>query len=92
MMNLGFVGFNCFDCDFDWFDDYHRKSDLFLLALVFVVVVFFCNFVVFVVDCTLRFRTNLFPYWKWVGGSLPADVLWGSFVTHSFLPHGEMNA
>ena len=21
--------------------------------------------------------------------SLPADVLWGSFVTHSFLPHGE---
>ena len=24
---------------------------------------------------------------------LPADVLWGSFVTHSFLPHaGEMNA
>ena len=20
-------------------------------------------------------------------GSLPADVLWGSFVTHSFLPH-----
>ena len=39
MMNLGFVGFNCFDCDFDWFDDYHRKSDLFLLALVFVVVV-----------------------------------------------------
>ena len=26
-------------------------------------------------------------------GSLPADVLWGSFDTHSFLPHGgEMNA
>ena len=25
--------------------------------------------------------------------SLPADVLWGSFVTHSFLPHwGETNA
>ena len=26
--------------------------------------------------------------------SLPADVLWGSFVTYSFLPHrgGEMNA
>jgi len=25
--------------------------------------------------------------------SLPVDVLWGSFVTHSFLPHGvEMNA
>ena len=23
--------------------------------------------------------------------SLPADVLCGSFVTHSFLPHGEMN-
>ena len=23
---------------------------------------------------------------------LSADVLWGSFVTHSFLPHGEMNA
>ena len=23
--------------------------------------------------------------------SLPADVLWGSFVTYSFLPHGEMN-
>ena len=22
------------------------------------------------------------------GCSLPADVLWGSFVTHSFLPHG----
>lgn len=22
--------------------------------------------------------------------SLPADVLWGSFITHSFLPHGEM--
>ena len=21
--------------------------------------------------------------------SLPADVLWGSFVTHSFLPHGQ---
>ena len=21
--------------------------------------------------------------------SLPADVLWGSFVTHSFLPHGR---
>ena len=41
MMNLGFVGFNCFDCDFDWFDDYHRKSDLFLLAVVFVVVVVF---------------------------------------------------
>ena len=39
MMSLGFVGFNCFDCEFDCFDDYHRKSDLFLLALVFVVVV-----------------------------------------------------
>ena len=29
-------------------------------------------------------------------GSLPADVLWASFVTHSFVPHGrpwgEMNA
>ena len=24
--------------------------------------------------------------------SLPADVLWGSFVTHSFLRGGEMNA
>ena len=24
--------------------------------------------------------------------SLPADVLWGLFVTHSFLPNGEMNA
>ena len=23
--------------------------------------------------------------------SLPADVLWGSFVTHSFLPHGRLN-
>ena len=23
------------------------------------------------------------------GDSLPADVLWGSFVTHSFLPHGR---
>ena len=23
--------------------------------------------------------------------SLPADVLWGSFVTHSFLPHGGTN-
>ena len=23
--------------------------------------------------------------------SLPANVLWGSFVMHSFLPHGEMN-
>ena len=23
-------------------------------------------------------------------GSLPADVLWGSFVTHSFLPHGRL--
>ena len=23
--------------------------------------------------------------------SLPADVLWGSFVTHSFLPHGGRN-
>ena len=22
--------------------------------------------------------------------SLPADVLWGSFVTHSFLPHGRL--
>ena len=22
--------------------------------------------------------------------SLPADVLWGSFVTHSFLPHGSV--
>ena len=21
--------------------------------------------------------------------SLPTEVLWGSFVTHSFLPHGE---
>ena len=39
MMSLGFVGFDCVDCDFDWFDEYHRKSDLFLLALVFVVVV-----------------------------------------------------
>ena len=39
MLRLGFVGFDCVDCDFDWFDDYHRKSDLFLLALVFVVVV-----------------------------------------------------
>ena len=25
-----------------------------------------------------------------VGDSLPADVLWGSFVTHSFLPHGRL--
>ena len=23
-------------------------------------------------------------------GSLPAHVLWGSFVTHSFLPHGRL--
>ena len=23
----------------------------------------------------------------YLGGSLPADVLWGSFVTHSFLPN-----
>ena len=22
--------------------------------------------------------------------SLPADVLWGSLVTHSFLPHGRL--
>ena len=22
--------------------------------------------------------------------SLPGDVLWGSFVTHSFLPHGRL--
>ena len=22
--------------------------------------------------------------------SLPADVLWGSFVTHLFLPHGRL--
>ena len=35
MMSLGFVAVDCFDCDFDCFDDYHRKSDLFLLALVF---------------------------------------------------------
>ena len=33
--------------------------------------------------------------WKWkyikesFKVSLPADVLWGSFVTYSFLPHGE---
>ena len=39
MLSLGFVGFDCVDCDIDCFDDYHRKSDLFLLALVFVVVV-----------------------------------------------------
>ena len=26
----------------------------------------------------------------WVVISLPADVLWGSFVTHSFLPHGRL--
>ena len=39
MLRLGFVGFDCVDCDFDYFDDYHRKCDLFLLALVFVVVV-----------------------------------------------------
>ena len=72
MLRLGFVGFDCVDFGFACFDDYHRKSDLFLLALVFVVVVVvvFCNFVVFVVDCTLPFRTNLFPYWKWVGGIL----------------------
>ena len=24
--------------------------------------------------------------------SLPADILWGSFVMHSFLPHREVNA
>ena len=24
--------------------------------------------------------------WTWSFASLPADVLWGSFVTHSFLP------
>ena len=35
MMSLGFVAVDCFDCDFDCFDDYHRKSDLFLSALVF---------------------------------------------------------
>ena len=71
MLSLGFVGFDCVDCDFDCFDDYHRKSDLFLLALVFVLFCFFFwNFVVFVVDCALSFRTNLFPYWKWVGGIL----------------------
>ena len=69
MMSLGFVAVDCFDCDFDCFDDYHRKSDLFLLALVFFFF-FFWNFVVFVVDCALPFRTNLFPYWKWVGGIL----------------------
>ena len=62
MLSLGFVGFDCVDCDFGCFDDYHRKSDLFLLALGFVLFCFFCccNFVVFVVDCALSFRTNLF--------------------------------
>ena len=41
MLRLGFVGFDCVDCDFGCFDDYHRKSDLFLLALVFVLFCFF---------------------------------------------------
>ena len=41
MLSLGFVGFDCVDCDFDCFDDYHPKSDLFLLALVFVFVFVF---------------------------------------------------
>ena len=26
-----------------------------------------------------------------ITNSLPADVHWGSFVTHSFLPHGQTN-
>ena len=26
---------------------------------------------------------------NYISPSLPADVLWGSFVTHSFLPVGE---
>ena len=25
-----------------------------------------------------------------IKASLPEDVLWGSFVTHSFLPHGRL--
>ena len=29
-------------------------------------------------------------YFQHNRGSLPADVLWGSFVTHSFLPHGRL--
>ena len=28
------------------------------------------------------------PIRSYTTNSLPADVLWGSFVTHSFLPHG----
>ena len=34
------------------------------------------------------FCPEKFKYVPWLSGnSLPADVLWGSFVTHSFLPH-----
>ena len=57
MMSMAFVGF-----DYD-FDDYHLTSYLVLFAFVFSFVF---NFVVFVVDCALPFRNNLFPYWKWV--------------------------
>ena len=57
MMSMAFVGF-----DYD-FDDYHPTSNLVLFGFVFS---FAFNFVVFVVDCALPFRNNLFPYWKWV--------------------------
>ena len=32
-------------------------------------------------------RVRFFYNFNWFYPSLPADVLWGSFVTHSFLPH-----
>ena len=67
MMSLGFVGFNCFDCEFDCFDDYHRKSDLFLLALVFVVVVVVVVFFVTLLFLLLIVRYLLEPIFFPIG-------------------------
>ena len=38
-------------------------------------------------EITLKIVTS---HAKTYTNSLPADVLWGSFVTHSFLPHGRL--
>ena len=45
-------------------------------------------------DASLRVRTSKYGQnlVLVVVLSLPADVLWGSFVTHSFLRGAEMNA
>ena len=55
------------------------------------IILFCINHIIVSVDCGVHCKDSTFHVtFDKVSTSLPADVLWGSFVTHSFLPHGRL--